>query len=95
MRTHQNEENESKETPLVQTMVDIVQESILETAVPRTGMSLESLDSILRILTLDVLETLGKPDTEREFVLYSTLISQVYLNTLQDIYIKSLQEEMK
>lgn len=90
--------NENQEQPesmsLLDTMLEIVNESLAETQIPDTGMKEETLDSILKIITLDVLEAMGKPDTEREFVLCSTLIAQVYLNTLQEVYIKKLKGEV-
>lgn len=91
--------NENQEQPgelsLLDAMLEIVKESISETPLPETGMQDKDLESILRMLTLDVLEAMGKPDTEREFVLCSTLIAQVYLNTLQEVYIVNLKEKIK
>jgi len=83
------------EISLLDAMLEIVKESISETPLPDTGMQDNDLASILSMLTLDVLEAMGKPDTEREFVLCSTLIAQVYLNTLQEIYIDSLKRKSK
>lgn len=81
------------EISLLDAMLEIVKESISETPLPDTGMQDKDLSSILSMLTLDVLEAMGKPDTEREFVLCSTLIAQVYLNTLQEIYIDSIKRK--
>jgi len=83
------------EISLLDAILEIVKESISETPLPDTGMQDKDLTSILSMLTLDVLEAMGKPDTEREFVLCSTLIAQVYLNTLQEVYIDSLKRKSK
>jgi hypothetical protein len=90
-----DKQEEDQTIPLVESMIEIVKESISDSPLPDTGLPKENLESILWMLTVDILESLGAPDTEREFVLTSTVIAQVYLNTLQEIQISNLKEKLQ